>query len=340
MIVFAYSTLRKNLDPDFPCEMIETQTREDSDLVAQLNAVMGWACDFGKVEMTPTLLGVLQHLERTRNAYQFHVRTEDLDGMTQWALRSNSIFGMPDRSLRDPQGAVLVDRQNDHVDAAANLPHPADAIQRSAENRALLAKRGIEVTDLLPPAIGEDEVVMRSADEVGWRMLALFIVAVRAESIASGNPIAANLLREKSPMAFEALSPAELNFLSDDSPDPQVVVDFAWRYESLYTLQWTLGLHAEFKPPTDICDVPAVAETMVDRADRELVTETRLRGVDEILDALDLNYQMLWAARDAKTAGRDLPAGLDGGVLVERQHALNWLIQLGNADWDHVDTPS
>ena len=117
-------------------------------------------------------------------------------------------------------------------------------------------------------------------------------------------------------------------------------MNFAWRYEALYALQWSLGLHTELKSPTEICDVPAVAETMVDRADRELITETRLRPVDELLDALDLNYQMLWAARHATTQGRETPAGLDGGVLVERQHALNWLIRFAGADWDDVDTPS
>jgi hypothetical protein len=141
-------------------------------------------------------------------------------------------------------------------------------------------------------------------------------------------------------MAFQALTPNEQAFLNNDSPDQQTVANFAWRYEALHALQWALGLHAELKFPTDICDVPGVAEIMVDRADREMVTETRLRPVDELLDALDLNFQMLWAARHATSQGRETPAGLEGGVLVERQLALNWLIQLAGADWDQVDTPS
>ncbi|KAA1261388.1 hypothetical protein LF1_39350 [Rubripirellula obstinata] len=340
MIVTAYSTLRQDSQPDFPCEILETKSRQNSDLVGHLNSVMGWACDFGKLEMTQTLFAVLQHLERTRNWYQFDVMRDDLDAMTAWGIKTNSIFGMPDRSLRDPKGAVLVDRENDSVDEEARVPHPIDAVERSIANRKLLADRGIDVMEDLPPSIGEDEVILRSADEVGWRTLALFIVAVRAESLASGNPIASEQLRSKSPMSFEALTPSEQAFLENDGPDQQTVVNFAWRYEALYALQWALGLHAELKSPTEICDVPAVAETMVDRSDRELVTETRLRPVDELLDALDLNYQMLWAARQAKTQGRETPAGLDGGVLVERQHALNWLICFAGADWDDVDTPS
>ena len=79
---------------------------------------------------------------------------------------------------------------------------------------------------------------------------------------------------------------------------------------------------------------------MVERPNRELITDARLRPISEILDALDSNYQMLWAARQAGVAGKEIPAGLDGGVLVERQHALNWLIRWGGAAWDDVDTPT
>ena len=340
MIVIAYSTLRRNFDVDFPCQDFESKTREDPELATHLNSVMGWACDFGKVQMTQTLFAVMQHLERTRNWYQFDVSEQDFEALAKWGVKTNSIFGMPDRTLRDPSGAVLVDRTSESEDPNASLPHPQDAIRRSTVNRKLLSERGVQVLDGLPPSIGEDEVVMRSADEVAWRMLALFIVAVRAESVASGQPIAPAHLKAKSPMAFETLSPAEQAFLETESPDEQTVVNFAWRYEALYTLQWALGLHSELQAATEICDVPAVAETMVDHSDRELVTETRLRPVDELLDALDLNYQMLWAARQAAAQGQPPPAGIDGGVLVERQHALNWLIQLGSAPWDDVDTPS
>ena len=202
MIVTAYSTLRQDFEPDFPCKLVELKTRESPGLVGHLNSVMGWACDFGKIEMTPILFAVLQHLERTRNCYQFDVMRSDLEAMTAWGIKTNSIFGMPDRSLRDPQGAILVDRENEVVDQEACVPHPIDALERSRANRKLLADRGIEVMEELPPTISEEEVILRTADEVGWRMLALFIVAVRAESLASGNPIPAEQLRSKSPMSF------------------------------------------------------------------------------------------------------------------------------------------
>ena len=171
------------------------------------------------------------------------------EDLTAWGIKTNSIFGMPDRSLRDPQGAVLIDRENGKVDAGAQVPYPLDAQQRSQSHREQLAKQGIDVMSDLPPSISEEEVVLRPADEVGWRMLALFIVAVRAESVASGQPIPADQLKAKSPMAFEATSPAEKSFLETTDPDQQTVVTFAWRYEALYALQWAIGLHADLSPP-------------------------------------------------------------------------------------------
>ena len=65
MIVTAYSTLRRPFELDFPCEKKEMKARENTDLESHLNAVMGWACDGGGIEMSSTLFAVLQHLERT-----------------------------------------------------------------------------------------------------------------------------------------------------------------------------------------------------------------------------------------------------------------------------------
>jgi len=73
-------------------------------------------------------------------------------------------------------------------------------------------------------------------------------------------------------------------------------------------------------------------------ADR-LIDEGRPRPAGEILDALDLHYRLHWAVRQARLDKRE-PAGLDGGVILERHHALNWLVRFEESDWDDVDTPT
>ena len=60
------------------------------------------------------------------------------------------------------------------------------------------------------------------------------------------------------------------------------------------------------------------------------------RDPGEILDEADLIYRYHWATRNAELYGEPAPAALDRGVVMERHHALNWLIGYGDAPWDKV----
>jgi hypothetical protein len=198
----------------------------------------------------------------------------------------------------------------------------------------------IDVPDALPPVVSQSEVTLRSADDVAWRALALFIVAVRAESLASGKPIPIEALRTKSPLSFQALTPWEQEFLSNDSPPEAAVSAAGWRYEALAALQWALGMQSKLPFPDTICDVPEAARLMIAMPAREMIETATLRPTGEILDALDNNFRLMWAARDSASRQAEPPAGIEGGVITERQHTFNWLTYFENADWDDVDIPS
>ena len=290
--------------------------------------------------MTATLYAVIRHFQRVRVQYLFEVDGENVEAIASWAWRANAILAFPDRSYRDPNGAVLVDPDTGEPEASAQIPFLPDARQRKSQTELLLRNRSIDVPESLPPVISDQEVTLRSADDVAWRAAALFVVAVRAESIASGNPISTERLRQKSPHAFEAFSPMEQQFVHDENPDPQMVVNFAWRYEALFVLQWALGLHNQLPFADEVCDVPLVAQTMIERSNQDLISGAALRETDEILSSLDFNYRLLWCAREAHRSQTEPPASIDGGVISERQHALNWLTRFENADWDDVDIPS
>ncbi|WP_146523665.1 DUF4272 domain-containing protein [Stieleria varia] len=79
---------------------------------------------------------------------------------------------------------------------------------------------------------------------------------------------------------------------------------------------------------------------MMTQSHRDLMQNAKLRAVSEILDALDQNYRLLWAARDASGRQVDPPSQIDGGVISERQHALNWITGFEDAPWGDVDVPS
>ena len=339
--IFAYCTHRDPPEPDFPHEQVFVRDYSTQGFVEHLMGLVGelfQAADDGSISQT--VFGVCRHLQRTNVLAALKVDGEHIEAIAPWAWKSNAILFLPDRSVRDPNGAVLYDPTTKEPDPNAQLPFLPDARQRKAQSEIDLRNRLIDVPDALPPVVSESEVMLRSADDVAWRALALFIVAVRAESLASGKPIPIEALREKSPMSFQALTTWEQDFLANDSPPEADVSAAGWRYEALSALQWALGLQSELPFPDKICDVPEAARLMIAMPAREMIETATLRATDEILNALDRNYRLLWAARDSATRQSEPPGGIEGGVITERQHAFNWLTYFENADWDDVDIPS
>ena len=169
--------------------------------------------------------------------------------------------------------------------------------------------------------------------------MALLAVALRAESLAAGKPVPVAELEQKLPGVRQALSPQETAFLQNEQPSEGELTQFSWRYESLLTLEWALGL-ADLPWPDDPCDAAATSRTLLERAEEAVGAKARLRPGAEILDALDLHYRLHWLVRQSRIDGQALPAGLDAGVVAERHHALNWLTRFENADWDETNTPT
>ena len=62
-----------------------------------------------------------------------------------------------------------------------------------------------------------------------------------------------------------------------------------------------------------------------------------IRDRQEILDEADLTLRYDWACVDARVKGEETPASLDGGVVMERHYAFNWLIGASDgAEWDEI----
>lgn len=106
----------------------------------------------------------------------------------------------------------------------------------------------------------------------------------------------------------------------------------------VHVLLWALGVTDDPGPPDAIVDVPRLAETLRDLGTEGLRARAVLRPQAEILDAADLIYRYHWAVVNARLHGQPAPAGLDAGVVLERHHALNWLIGYAGQDWDDIST--
>jgi hypothetical protein len=204
--------------------------------------------------------------------------------------------------------------------------------ERKQRSETLLRARGIVINPHLPFVEDSTEALRRASDEVGDRIMALLIVASKGSGLdaASVNRVAQNLA--------PTLTPKERTFLDNPSPSQQEKGSFSWQVEAAWALLWALGYAEQLSWPTKTID-PAQALAPLAAQDRgAFLAGAVLKPLSEILDATDLIYRLHWATRDAHLKGKQAPAGLNGGVIVERHRALNWLIGYGDCDWDDVTT--
>ncbi len=195
------------------------------------------------------------------------------------------------------------------------------------------------------PMIRSEEAILRSPDEIGRRLLAMFAVSVCCEVVSSGetwddttqylekiNDVLGGSLAA-------ALTPEETTFLAARPTGQRELAKFGWRYECCHVLMWALGF-SELGYPSKICDVAAMGNLIWNQ--RRLAT--MLGGAspvskDVALDAADLVLMYNWACVDARIHGRPAPGQLNGEVVVEWHHAVNWLVgAYENAGWDDVGT--
>ncbi|MFB9244830.1 DUF4272 domain-containing protein [Massilia antarctica] len=329
-----YCTRHTIAQPAFAHELQGRRDLSDGELLTHLHTFCGYVYSRGTEAMSRDKYHVILHLQRVQHHLSMAVADDELPALHAWARESNALLFTPDGHVRDPDGHVLINVADGQADAGASVPYPAQSWTRKSATEAMLAARGIEVPVSLPPLACEEEVVLRDRDEVIGRARALLLVALRAESVAAGDPMPVATLLDKMPLADDSLSPAERAFLALEAPSEQECAQFLWRYESLYVLQWALGMVDELPYPDAPCDTPAAVARQIEMRGPEL------RGADEIVDALDRTYRLHWHIRQIRLKKTGAEFGADADVVMERHHALNWLIRFQHADWDEVDTPT
>jgi hypothetical protein len=340
ILINAYCTIADAAKPGFPHVLNGRRDLTDPELAPHLNGFMNYLAEAGQGKMTRTRYHVIRHLQRVRLHVSLAVGQGAMDSFAAWAEAANAIVFMEDGSVRDPQGRILLPASGEDGDPQAVIPYPPQAWQRKARIDEQLAARKIAVPADLPPLVSEPELSLRAPEDVLRRMLALFVVAIRAESLTGDQPIAADELQKRFPPAFAGLTDAECAFLAQETLTQQQITQFLWRYEAILVLQWALGLQDALPFADAICDVSSISRTAIERGTEGLRKQPAMRPAAEILDALDLHYRQHWATRQALLKKSPAPAGLNDGVLQERHHALNWLVRFEDRDWDDVDTPT
>ncbi len=285
------------------------------------------------------------------------VADKDMDDATFGAVMTvagegHGLIFLPPADLYTADGATVfnADGESDFdswtVTAPAALLVPPKATAsgeaRKERNNTRLAAEGVPVCAALPPIVGDAAYLPRSVEEVARRTLGILLTSVFAELVSSRGVEAAresiaDLLERYG--AQEFLSPGERAFISGPAPDEQSLADFTWRYECAWVGLWALGFVDTLAYPGAVCDVGGMAAMVRDCGDYPgFLRSCRLRAPSRILDEADRIYRYDWACADARINGRDAPAGLDPGVVVERHRMFNWLIRYMDAAWDDVRT--
>ena len=220
--------------------------------------------------------------------------------------------------------------------ARTNLdsPQPTPAqLARKAKSIAAVKELGLPFTDNLPVVEDEASITPRSSEEIAGRAIALAIAAVKGES--NDQQLVDSLIARLS--AKQLFTPAELAFITNHSPTQQQLIDFAWQYECLHVLLWSLGHIEKLQPPNQVCDVPADVSIIRELGREKLSSTAHPRPLSEILDQADYYYRLHWAAIELRINGKRSDQANEE-IIDERHKALNWLIRYMGQNWDDITT--
>ncbi|ADE53340.1 DUF4272 domain-containing protein [Coraliomargarita akajimensis] len=187
------------------------------------------------------------------------------------------------------------------------------------------------------------EISIRSSHEIAGRVLALVAVVAKSQK--------QNWVRDwvERNEITNLLSAAEKDFLADENPEQQQVVNFSWRAEALVSLVWSLG---------GISEMPALSEqhwllenefiTAAMNDPKSFIAKSERRPDNELENMEGFLYHQHWRVRDNQlglNVGAKMPLEegelpieeLNSSVVYERRYGLSWIVGCGE-DWDEVPT--
>ena len=201
----------------------------------------------------------------------------------------------------------------------------------------ILKSQGVPFIDHLPLRYETDEITPREKDEVIARAICSFAAIMCACTIRDNGELTDEDKQGTKDFldnrfgCIDKLTLTERRIIEGEASYDEAV-NMGWKYESLWALLWAMGLVKELDFPKDICDCNFVMKTF----SGDFSERVKMRGTDEILQALDLIYRYHWACVNARVNGTK-SAGLDEEVVMERRGGLEWLCCKGAENDDPSD---
>ena len=210
----------------------------------------------------------------------------------------------------------------------------------------ILKSQGVPFIDHLPLVYETSEVAPREKDEVIARAICSFAAIMCACTIKDNGELTDEDKQGTKDFldnrfgCIDKLTRMERRVIEGEASCDEAV-NMSWKYESLWALMWAMGLVNKLDFPKDTCDCDFVMKTF----GSDFSERVKMRGTDEILQALDLIYRYHWACVNARVNGTK-SAGLDEEVVMERRGGLEWLCCKGAENdnltdeynaWDYPD---
>lgn len=206
---------------------------------------------------------------------------------------------------------------------------------RRIKNNRVLEQFGITTNDKLVSGKNEQNIRIKSVDEICKRAIASLITIQVACDINNGKDIKSDEYKDD----FEFIKSLYKKFGVEDSLNSkekriiegtytdQDPIDMDWAYESYWTLCWALGLVNDITNAAELCDCSmAISFVTNNNSFEEFKSKCKLRSVEEILDMYDLYYKYHWAINDKMVNPSTSADNLNPSNVLERRRALEWLI--------------
>ena len=164
-----------------------------------------------------------------------------------------------------------------------------------------------------------------SSAEVCGRAAATSLVALKGQGLSQLEVFAFADAYE----LWEALTVEEHDFVLDDEPSPEALVNAAWKYEQTFVYEWALGLVPHLRLPDAPVNNGRVTELLMTRV-LTVSAEERpsLRSPKELADAADVAFALQAIAAADLAPDAKTPADMMRSVVEERAAAFVWLLTL------------
>lgn len=217
-----------------------------------------------------------------------------------------------------------------------NGSNPKTAEQRKKQTEKYLQSLDIPFIDHLPLIEEENEVRIRTAQEIAERILILVYLAYVSEDPDERINVIEFL---KANSLWEKVSLNEKDFFQKAELTKQEIVNASWRSEAVWLLLWTINKVDKLDFPTQQIEISEIVSRLPKflTAPNDFIETATVRPTTEILDVSDLTYRLHWAARNANLQKKKMPARLNLSVVMERHYAINWVTHCSD-EWDEVIT--